>query len=225
VFGNIVYSSSDADKLYRAIMASDEERYDQVTNSMIRKGKDHDAIKSAIVTGLKDNDERIIEAAQAKIDRDHEKLEMLISDIVADGFGKEFVVRAIDSAKNKLLDNHTPNKMDSSIPSHNGKGEFVSVYDYSDMKLALDDGDIEFAQSTIDDIFTNKYQKYLSEGKTEKEAKSAARSAIKESISSEYKPLYVGGTEKEKQHTADLLLGLYVDGEPLYDAEDLEKWE
>ena len=77
-------------------------------------------------------------------------------------------------------------------------------------------GQMDEAQEVLDKLVQNK----IDGGKTTKEA----RSSIRSSLTSKWKPLYLAAEDAQRAEIASKLLALRVNGEALYTQKDLSKW-
>lgn len=77
-------------------------------------------------------------------------------------------------------------------------------------------GQMDEAQEVLDKLVQNK----IDGGKTAKEA----RSSIRSSLTSKWKPLYLAAEDAQRAEIASKLLALRVNGEALYTQKDLSKW-
>ena len=77
-------------------------------------------------------------------------------------------------------------------------------------------GQMDEAQEVLDKLVQNK----IDGGKTAKEA----RSSIRSSLTSKWKPLYLAAEDVQRAEIASKLLALRVNGEALYTQKDLSKW-
>ena len=77
-------------------------------------------------------------------------------------------------------------------------------------------GQMDEAQDVLDKLVQNK----IDGGKTAKEA----RSSIRSSLTSKWKPLYLAAEAPQRAEIASKLLALRVNGEALYTQKDLSKW-
>ena len=77
-------------------------------------------------------------------------------------------------------------------------------------------GQMNEAQEVLDKLVQNK----IDGGKTAKEA----RSSIRSSLTSKWKPLYLAAEDAQRAEIASKLLALRVNGEALYTQKDLSKW-
>lgn len=77
-------------------------------------------------------------------------------------------------------------------------------------------GQMDEAQEVLDKLVQNK----IDGGKTAKEA----RSSIRSTLTSKWKPLYLAAEDAQRAEIASKLLALRVNGEALYTQKDLSKW-
>jgi hypothetical protein len=187
---------SKADKLYDAIVSGDQKQIDRVKGQY----KDDKAIESAIRQGLRENDSRIKEAAQARYDGDIEEYKRIAKEIIAEGhFSQDTVVAAINAEINAIKKGETTEEEPSSDIE-----KVTSIYKASDVNSAFESGDTEMALEVIGDLFNTKVANYLAEAKAEaeesgkrfnertaqKEAETKAKSSIRSSMTTYWKPLY-----------------------------------
>ena len=83
----------NANTLYRAIMDKDQGTIDSITASY----KDQEDFNDLIKSGLKKNDTRIVQAAQARLRGDSAEYSRIAEKIAADGFEKKLVIETITS--------------------------------------------------------------------------------------------------------------------------------
>jgi len=88
-----IKTGSKSDRLYKAIIKGDDEQYKRLT-------KDAKNIDTMIRKGLRENDSRVGEAAQARIDGDFNKYKTLVKEIISDGFSQDNVVAAVNNFRN-----------------------------------------------------------------------------------------------------------------------------
>lgn len=206
------------DELYEAMMSGDE--------TYIKRAQSHfaeDDLESGIKRGLKDNDVRIEEAARAYLKGDVRRFGEIIDTIAAEGvFDAELVESVVRSEINKLKpDTVTEETVEAA----------TSIYKTSDINVAFDSGDIDTALDILAELIEvksiNNEEKIRKEAEEKGENLSAleilasaeydARSSIRSSITSYWKPLYVeaskAGNKDEMDRIYDILLktGLYGD--------------
>ena len=166
---------SKSDKLYDAIISGDQAHIDRVKAQY----SDEQAIESAMSKGLRENDSRIKEAAQARYDGDIEEYKRIAKEIIAEGyFSQDTVVAAINAEINAIKNGETTEEDQSADTTE----KVTSIYTASDINDAFEGGDTDMALEVIDDLVKTK----VANGMTEKEAKSSLRS----SMTSYWKPLY-----------------------------------
>ena len=168
-----------ADDYYKAIMGKSEsvdDIYNDLYQNAIADGKsDNEATKSvtsSIATALRNNDPRVNEAAVAHLDGNVKKRVELINAMVKDGFSQNAVVAAVDGEINKL----SPNNSADTAPKQKG------LYRAEDVATSVIAGDSTTASKAFNDLVaTNK-----ANGKSPKEAKSAAQSSVKTALRDAY---------------------------------------
>ena len=162
-----------SEKLYDAIMDGNEGLISQYKSEY----KDEASYESAVKKALRENDERIKEAAEAYNEGDIRERDRILAEIVAEGyFDEELVAEAIQAEANAL-------KPDAEEDAETEEEEKVtSVYKADDINTALESGDKELALEIIDDLVQTKIANGMDEDK--------ARSSVKSSVTSYWKPLY-----------------------------------
>ena len=214
-------SPSNSQMLYDAIMSGDKAQIARVKG----KFKDESAINTAIRKGLRDNDSRIEEAARARMSGDIAEYTRIVREIVGEGyFNQDLVVGAVNNAITAL---EKEEKEKNPTPEEEEVDEVTSIYKGDDINSALESGDIETATAIIDDLVSVKTENYLAKARKEaekngktfnestalKEAESKAKSSVKSSITSYWKPLVkeASGNTSELYRIRELLwkTGLY----------------
>ena len=201
--------------LYEAILSGDDEEIEKLKNGY----KDEASYESAVKKALRENDERIKEAAEAYYSGDIRERDKIREEIAAEGFfEEELVAKAIDSEASYLENKFKAaakaeaegdaeeyekilktlveemhydeafvlegiaKEAASLDDTEEEEEKLTSVYRADDINTALESGDKELALEIIDDLVKTK----VANGKEEKEA----RSAVKSSVTSYWKPLY-----------------------------------
>jgi len=219
-------SPKDADKLYRAIMSGDKARFKQIADRLDEEGKTTKQIQSLIVTGLKNNDERITDAAEARNAGNTAKYTKILEDIVKDGFAKSYVEKAVIS-KMSQMNKKEPEESEFGVPDPTESEEYYSIFDINDIYINLEAGDQTEAQIAIDDIYENKYAKALAELKDDEgegDAERKALSSLRNMISGKYRDIYKASDEAERERIRELLLDIHVNGEQLYKEKTIDGW-
>lgn len=159
---------SKTDKLYGAILSGDTSYVERLTADY----KDQKAINAAIRTGLKDNDKRVAEAAQALYDGDLETYIRLAKEVIADGFKQDDVVAAINALYDKLKPE------EESTYSSESKGLFEMEH-FTSAVVRRDMADAEIIkQEIIGTMVTN--------GKTRDEAEKSFAERVPSPIKNAY---------------------------------------
>ena len=114
-------------------------------------------------------------------------------------------VRGVKSAYDMVTALQDPLHVDETFTDTNAK-----------LNSRLMRGQMDEAQDVLDKLVQNK----IDGGKTAKEA----RSSIRSSLTSKWKPLYLAAEDAQRAEIASKLLALRVNGEALYTQKDLSKW-
>jgi hypothetical protein len=203
LWGRFNESETKSDKLYDAILSGDQNQIDRVKGQF----KDEKAIESAMKQGLRENDSRIKEAAQARLDGDISEYTRIAKEIIAEGhFSQDTVVGAINAELTKLK-NAQPSETET---TEEEKDEVTSIYKASDINSAFENGDNATALEIIQDLIDTK----VANGMEEKEAKSSLRSSMTSYWKPLYKEAYQNGDTSEMQRIRQILFasGLYGNG-------------
>ena len=169
--------------LYDAIVSGDNARIKRYKEGY----KDEKSYQTALRKALRENDERITEAAQARLDGDATEYKQIAREIVSEGFfTQDDVVAAINAAMRQLDEDSSSNDSESDEDN-----KATSYYTSSDINSALENGDTTTALKVIDDIVQVKTENYISDGCKKSEAKKKAEASVKSSVSSYWKPLYL----------------------------------
>lgn len=172
---------STKDSLYQAIVSGDESRI-----AVIRaEYKTEDAYEQAVRKGLRENDPRIREAAQARIDGDISEYSSIVREIKAEGhFSQDTIVAAVNAEINLInKEAKEQNAGGNDEIDDTEEEKATSIYKASDINAAFDNGDTDTALEIIEDLVATK----MANGMTEKEAKAS----VKSSMTSYWKPLFL----------------------------------
>jgi hypothetical protein len=180
---------SNGQQLYNAIISGDKAHY----NRVLKRFKSETQKNTALRTALRDSDERIRDAAQARVDGDIAAYSKLVREVMAEGFFDEVTVKAAVNAEyNDIM-------KDIESGAEDNKDEESTqvaspVYNSSMLNSELDRGDFKEAKVIMDDLIAAR----VAAGKTEKEARSAVRS----SVTSYWKKRYIAA--KEAKDSAEM---------------------
>lgn len=224
----------DNRKMYAKIILEAEEAgntslADTIRSDMIAAGVDPEKIESAIDGIIKkryEDDERIQQAAQARIDGRPEEYKRLYEDILADpvyeGQYPEQVQKLIKSAQGKLKEaqknaDYIGDEGEEEEKAEDQEETYTSIYANADMINALAAGNREGFSLVAEDIYKSK----IAAGKTKKEALSSIRQAITAVYKKKYKE---AKTREEKDNIIKLMNTLRVAGQNIYSGYDYSSW-
>ena len=188
---------SKTEKLYEAIISGDTAYVERIKNGY----KDEASYNTALRKALRENDSRIREAAEAYNDGDYDTYESILTEIVSEGhFDGKMVSDAIRSEAKAIEVKDEDTTEDS---DEEDKDEAYSIYQANDINIAFENGDTARAKEIIADLIETK----VANGMDEKKAKSSLRS----SMTSYWKPLYKAASESERIRIRKILYssGLY----------------
>ena len=157
---------SKTDKLYEAIVSGDKAYEGRIKATY----KDDAAYNSAVRKALRENDSRIHDAAQAKVDGNTEEYKRIFREIKDEGkFSFDDIMSAINSEESAIRNKIEPEKVTSS-------------YTASDFIEAIVLGDPSNAQTVRNDIIAT----HMANGKSEAEAEMAFASSVSSGIRDAY---------------------------------------
>ena len=160
--------TSNQNQLYEAYLSGDKTQIARVEG----RYKDQSAINTAIRKGLRENDPRIKQAAEAKFNGKLSEYTRLAKEIIAEKhFSQDNVVAAINAEIN-LLDK------DETTTSSSSKAS--GLYKADDFAVAISSGDSAMANAVRADIIRTAQQNGKSAEDAEKSFNSTAKSALKE---------------------------------------------
>ena len=156
----------DSDQLYSALMSGDTKQAQRIKE---RYGDERKAVY-AVRDGLYDNDKRITQAAQARVDGNQSEYLRIAKEIVAEKhFTQDEVVRAINYAADKLR----KGKSESSAPE---SPDTFKIEEYYDEIMANDQAEAAVVKKTI---LEDKVRKGNSEDEAAKSFKSSFKKVVK----------------------------------------------
>lgn len=156
----------DSDQLYSALMSGDTKQAQRIKE---RYGDERKAVY-AVRDGLYDNDKRITQAAQARVDGNQSEYLRIAKEIVAEKhFTQDEVVRAINYAADKLRKGES----ESSAPE---SPDTFKIEEYYDEIMANDQAEAAVVKKTI---IEDKVRKGKSEDEAAKSFKSSFKKVVK----------------------------------------------
>ncbi len=195
--------TTNAYQLYNAARKGDTAHYDRVAS----RYESPQAAEMALRTALRENDKRIAEAAEAKLEGDLEVYESIIEQIESEGhFDRSIVIRAINNELLAIKD--TEDQVTApKLETEDDEDTPEALYKSSDLNDALERGDRDDFEAIMAVLIESK----VSAGKTEAQA----RASVKSSVTSYWKKRYVEawsqGNEEERKRILFMLeeTGLY----------------
>jgi hypothetical protein len=184
LWDRIVGTETKTDKLYDAIMSGD-----QAYQKRIESGyKDSKAVETAKRQALRDNDSRINEAAQARIDGDIAKYTRIAKEIIGEGyFSQNTVVAAINAEITSIKKGES--KTESATAS-----KVESIYKIDDYYSALVGRDEATAYAVKEDMIRTE----VANGKDRDEAESNFNSRFASHLREMYEAGEVADYEAER---------------------------
>ena len=203
---------SKPSQLYNAIINGDDARLERIKSSY----KDESSYLNAVKTALRENDSRIKEAAQARLDGNISEYTRIAREIIAEGhFSQDTVVAAINSEMSAIKKGES-----TQTESTDSKDEVTSIYRADDINVAFDNGDTSLALSIIDELVEMK----MANGMDEKKAKSSLRSSMTSYWKPLYKQAYASGNTAEMQRIKQILYKSVLYGSATEVIKDVNSW-
>ena len=173
---------SKTDKIYDAIISGDKVYEERFKSSYVDKNGNFDQTKydTAVRKALRENDPRIKEAAEARIDGNFARYKELVQEIQAeDNFGFEIIRDAVLAEEKAIL------KKRGLVEDTEDSAEedsYSTTFKVSDFYRAVADGD----QKEIDMIYQDILSDKLADNYLEHEAKDAIASAFATEVGKHY---------------------------------------
>lgn len=192
----------DSYELYNAYVKGDKAHYNRVA----ARYKTEADLEYALRRELRENDKRIVEAAEAKHSGDLAVYESIVDQIENEGiFDRNIVIRAVNNEVSELKRSAERGELVPKDETATDEETAESLYKASDLNNALERGDTDDFAAIMAALVEDK----VSTGKTEAQAKSSVKSAV----TAYWKKQYLSGyqdTETRKRIIAILTeTGLY----------------
>ena len=169
--GRIFEEDSNSTKLYDAILSGDQAQINRVKGLY----KDDKAVESAMRMGLRENDPRIKEAAQARFDGDIAEYTRIVKEIKAEkNFVQDTIVAAVNAEINALSKGDSTDSSDSS--------KVKSMYKMDDYYAALEGRDEATAYVVKEDLIETD----VANGKEREEAEDSFNGKFASYLREEY---------------------------------------
>ena len=178
-----------SEALYDAIIAGDEARLEVYRGDY----KTEDAYNSALSKALRENDERITQAAEARYNGDIAEYMRIAKEIIGEGnFSQDNVVAAINAKMAALK-----KAEETGTEEQTAEDKVESIYKVDDFYKAVRGGDIATAYAVREDLINVA----IENGEDREDAEKAFESKLVTYVSDQYKEALVGDSEAKNMLT------------------------
>lgn len=207
-------------KIYYALMDGDKKTAEEYREKMKKSGKKGEGdVETAVKDQLASRNDLVKQAAQYRLDKNHDGYMECYNKLIKMGFNHYEVVAATNSVLNKMQDKTESGAKDAH--------DYLSFYKSDDLVAAIEEGKgyEEILQQMYEEAMT-KIEKddekhELSASKKEKKAFASIRSKL----SSEYKDRFRSAKNThEKQLIMQKLYKLKIKGKCIYTSDTFKKW-
>lgn len=207
-------------KIYYALMDGDKKTAEEYRKKMKKSGeKGEGDVETAVKDQLASRNDLVKQAAQYRLDKNHDGYMECYNKLIKMGFNHYEVVAATNSVLNKMQD-----KTESSAKNAH---DYLSFYKSDDLVAAIEEGKgyEEILQQMYEEAMTkierDDEKHELSASKKEKKAFASIRSKL----SSEYKDRFQSAKNThEKQLIMQKLYKLKIKGKCIYTSDTFKKW-
>lgn len=207
-------------KIYYALMDGDKKTAKEYREKMKKSGKKGEGdVETAVKDQLASRNDLVKQAAQYRLDKNHDGYMECYNKLIKMGFNHYEVVAATNSVLNKMQD-----KTESSAKDAH---DYLSFYKSEDLVAAIEEGKgyEEILQQMYEEAMTkierDDEKHELSASKKEKKAFASIRSKL----SSEYKDRFQSAKNThEKQLIMQKLYKLKIKGKCIYTSDTFKKW-
>ena len=177
-------NETKGDKLYDAIVSGDTAYVDRLKSGY----KDDKAYETAVRSALRENDSRIREAAEARIDGDVAEYSRIVKAIKAEGFfSQDTIVAAVNAEINAL-------RKDDNSDSSSDSNKVKSMYNIDDYFMALDGGDEATAYLVKEDLIKTD----VANGKDREDAEDAFNGKFASYLREQYEEGSISDSEAQR---------------------------
>lgn len=207
-------------KIYYALMDGDKKTAEEYREKMKKSGeKGEGDVETAVKDQLASRNDLVKQAAQYRLDKNHDGYMECYNKLIKMGFNHYEVVAATNSVLNKMQDKTESGAKDAH--------DYLSFYKSDDLVAAIEEGKgyEEILQQMYEEAMTKierEDEKHeLSASKKEKKAFASIRSKV----SSEYKDRFQSAKNThEKQLIMQKLYKLKIKGKCIYTSDTFKKW-
>lgn len=206
--------------MMKELLKGNQDLADQIYEDLIEAGIETDKVEDSMKKLLKE-DERIVDAAERRMESDLDGFNSIVDDMVEMGYPEELVLSAVNSAISAIKKEQNEAVGETEQEEEEGEEkedeeEPTSRYSSQDLIYAVEGENM----TSFNVVAKEMYNNYIKKGKTSGQA----RSDIKSAITREYKPLYMDSENEEKLKILNKLKYLKVNGQTLYSQEDFNSW-
>ena len=198
-------------------LSGDSTGYADLAEEIAADGFEKQLVIEVITSAQNAFMQKVKEAAKVKSEGKDKEYRETIKVLTDKGYDKQFVQSYISSL--------TPEEYETKEEQFDGASGVIQIYNANDVYINLENGDYSCAQDIVDNIYSANLEKEILRGKTEEKARSDARSLLKGSLRAKYKQQYLDGDDAERERIFTMLTGLIIDGNLLFQWEDILKWE
>lgn len=207
-------------KIYHALMDGDKKTAEEYREKMKKSGeKGEGDVETAVKDQLASRNDLVKQAAQYRLDKNHDGYMECYNKLIKMGFNHYEVVAATNSVLNKMQDKTESGAKDAH--------DYLSFYKSDDLVAAIEEGKgyEEILQQMYEEAMTkierDDEKHELSASKKEKKAFASIRSKL----SSEYKDRFQSAKNThEKQLIMQKLYKLKIKGKCIYTSDTFKKW-
>nr|MCR5704646.1 hypothetical protein [Eubacterium sp.] len=172
---------------YEALKEGNTEDANRYMNMLEKAGVTYKTIDTQIANRLKEDDQRVTEAAEAYINKDYQAYESLINDITGDGFKKDVAIKAVKGIVNRMNPKEEKENVDA-----DGEKPLYGTNELYDSMIA--ENQEEF-NHIMEYMLQSKDQKTIDSGIKSKLKNDYLSGSISESKVDTYLKNYLGMTE------------------------------
>jgi hypothetical protein len=215
--------------LNEAIINKDKYSQEKYCGLLYELGKSDKDINGRLAQMIQ-GDEAIVNAANDKVNGKFDSYESTIKEYKEKGYPQAAVSKAIDTIVKDMTgekeekEDINPDKIKEIFGSYMKSLDYdVKLYKNNDLVSAVESG--KYA-NVLKKLYDEKVKEQTDKGVSKEEAKKKARSGIKTALSREYHGKYLdkGLTTHQRQQIVNKLSKIKVDGTPVYNQKDFEKW-
>ena len=215
--------------LNEAIINKDKYSQEKYCGLLYELGKSDKDINGRLAQMIQ-GDEAIVNAANDKVNGEFDSYENTIKEYKEKGYPKAAVSKAIDNIVKDMTgekeekEDINPDKIKEISGSYMKSLDYdVKLYKNNDLVSAVESG--KYA-NVLKKLYDEKVKEQTDKGVSKEEAKKKARSGIKTALSGEYHKKYLdeGLTTHQRQQIVNKLSKIKVDGTPVYNQKDFERW-